>query len=153
MATQATAGLDSTVEWTVSDPSIATYKTPSASGQTIFGLLQGWQGINNMPLEWSGFSAHYYRNIKINGGVMATKRYAIGNSWQKYPTGDGVLQVISGKVFVSSSASAPASNKDALIISEFLNTSAGYLWLHTAANNSINSEIVIDDGVNDAGKE
>lgn len=44
--------LDSTVEWTVSDPSIATYKTPSASGQTIFGLLRAGKVL--ITCRWNG---------------------------------------------------------------------------------------------------
>ncbi|MCX8958326.1 hypothetical protein EHW66_08940 [Erwinia psidii] len=84
---------------------------------------------------------------------MATQRYTVGNSWSKYAVGDGVVQVISGKVFISSSAEESLSTRNALIISEFINTSAGYLWFRTAANNNADSEIVIDDGVNDAGQE
>lgn len=43
--------------------------------------------------------------------------------------------------------------RNALIISEFINNIAGYLWFRIAANNGSDSEIVIDDGINNASQE
>ncbi len=79
---------------------------------------------------------------------MNPTHFYVKNEWLEIPLdGDSIVQVLKGPIFLTY-GSVPVSDRDAFIITDAASVRGiTKIYVKTAANNRVNSEIVVGDTV------